>query len=64
LTEVLAAAASMPVIVLSGMVDNDFAMELIQLGADEVVVKGSMTGLALVRLVRTALARHHRKLSL
>ena len=57
------AAPDVPLIVLSGTDDVQLALEAIRKGADEYVVKGRFSVDSLVWLVRLALERHHRLLS-
>ncbi len=51
-------APQLPVIVLSGSDDEQLAMQAVQNGAQDYLVKGKVDGKSLVRAVRYALERH------
>lgn len=59
LQTVLQAAPHLPVIVLSGFDDPDFATMAVEVGAQDYLVKGSFDGDLLTRTVRYAIVRKH-----
>jgi serine phosphatase RsbU (regulator of sigma subunit) len=52
-------APDLPVIILSGLDDEELAIESVRAGAQDYVVKGSMSTQVLVRAVRYAVERKH-----
>jgi signal transduction histidine kinase len=52
------AGRRLPVIVLSGLDDEDVAMEAVHAGAQDYLVKGKVSGPVVVRSVRHAIERH------
>ncbi|MFZ4396314.1 MAG: PAS domain S-box protein [Kiritimatiellia bacterium] len=52
-----AAAPSLPIIVLTGMSDDEAALQTIQQGAQDYIVKGKADGSSLARSIRYALVR-------
>lgn len=53
----LAAAPSLPIIVLSGLADETVAVHAVQAGAQDYLVKGSVDGATLARAIRYAVQR-------
>ncbi len=56
-TQVYAQAASVPIVVLSGIADEMIAMKAVQQGAQDYLVKGEVDGNLLVRAIRYAIER-------
>ncbi len=50
-------AADVPIIVMTGLDDNELAVQAIQHGAQDYIVKGSMDGTGLARAIRYAMER-------
>ncbi|HVI51644.1 MAG TPA: diguanylate cyclase [Candidatus Sulfotelmatobacter sp.] len=57
ITKMRLAAASLPIIVLTGHDDPDFAVMALEAGAQDYLVKGDFTGGSLLRALRYAIAR-------
>lgn len=57
LTRMYAAAGSLPIVVLTGLEDESLGMRLVQAGAQDYLVKGSLTGWLLKRALRYAIER-------
>ncbi len=51
-------APSLPVVVLTGLKDDNLALEVIRRGAQDYVVKGEVDGKMLARILRHAVERH------
>ena len=64
LNKVLAQAPEVPVVVLSGIKDEAIAIKAVHEGAQDYLVKGSIDGTLLVRLLRHAIERHHLRVAL
>jgi DNA-binding NtrC family response regulator len=47
-----------PIIVLTGLMDEKSALETVQQGAQDYLIKGQITGKSLVRVIRYSLERH------
>lgn len=58
LTAVLAAHPDLPIVVLTGLNDQTFAVEAVRAGAQDYLVKGRINGEVLVRTLQYALERH------
>lgn len=58
-TRVLAHAASVPIVVLTGLDDERLAIEAVQAGAQDYLIKGHVDGRLLIRCMRYAIERHH-----
>jgi phosphoserine phosphatase RsbU/P len=56
-SRLLAAAPSIPIVVLSGLADEGIAVQAVQAGAQDYLVKGSVEGPTLARAIRYALER-------
>ena len=50
---------AMPIVVMTGQNDPDLASELLECGAQDYVVKGSVDGELLLRSIRYSMQRHH-----
>ncbi|MBS4099585.1 MAG: PAS domain S-box protein [Sulfuricella sp.] len=57
LTRMLAVAPTLPVVVLTGLKDDELASEAIHLGAQDYLVKGEIGGYRLAQVIRSALER-------
>ncbi len=57
-------APDIPIIVLSGLDDEDVALSAVREGAQDYLVKSELTGPLLVRSIRYAIERHHMQQSL
>jgi len=57
LTRLVAAAPNLPVVMLTGMDDEELGLRLVQHGAQDYLVKGSVDGAMLVRTLRQAIER-------
>jgi signal transduction histidine kinase len=51
-------ASDIPIIVLTGRADDEFAMNAVQKGAQDYLVKGSVDGAALSKSIRYSIERH------
>ena len=58
------AAAAQPIIVMTGMEDEDLALEVVREGAQDCLVKGDLGSQALVRCLIHAVERHRQQLAL
>ncbi|HEY1207349.1 MAG: response regulator [Bryobacteraceae bacterium] len=58
LTAVRNAAPSLPVVVLTGLADEDFAHEAVRCGAQDYLIKGELSGSALARTLSYAMLRY------
>jgi signal transduction histidine kinase len=58
-TRALAHAATVPIIVLTGLDDERLGTEAVQAGAQDYLVKGQVDGRLLTRCMRYAVERHH-----
>lgn len=56
--KVHAAYPGIPIIVLSGLADEKSALETVQKGAQDYLIKGQITDRALVRVIRYSIERH------
>ena len=61
LLRVRAQAPELPVVVLTGLEDEDAARRLLAAGAQNYVVKGRLDGAALLHTLREAIARHRQQ---
>jgi diguanylate cyclase (GGDEF)-like protein len=57
LTRIIAAAPNLPVVMLTGMNDEATGLGMVQHGAQDYLVKGTVTGAMLVRTIRHAIER-------
>jgi DNA-binding response OmpR family regulator len=57
LEQVMAAAANLPIVVLTGLADEDLGIKAVQKGAQDYLVKGQVTMDLLVRSLRYAIER-------
>ncbi|MFN8653161.1 MAG: EAL domain-containing protein [Gemmatimonadales bacterium] len=57
ITRLQAAAPAAPILVVSGMADEDLAQQVVQLGAQDFLVKGTLTAVTLGRALRFARER-------
>lgn len=57
-------ATDVPIIVLSGLDDEDVALSAVREGAQDYLVKSEITGPLLIRSIRYAIERHHLQRSL
>ena len=57
LTRIIAAAPNLPVVMLTGMSDEANGLRMVQNGAQDYLVKGSVNGAMLVRAIRHAIER-------
>lgn len=57
-------APTVPIIVLSGLDDEDVALSAVREGAQDYLVKSEITGPLLIRSIRYAIERHHLQRSL
>src|SRR5271163_1523709 len=57
LTRVIAAAPNLPVVMLTGLDDEATGLRMVQHGAQDYVVKGTVDGAILVRTIRQAIER-------
>lgn len=57
-TRTRAAAPTVPIVVLTGLSDEAFAVKVMQKGAQDYLVKGQIDGRLLVRALRHAIERH------
>lgn len=55
----LDAAPELPIVVLTGLADETVAMQAVQAGAQDYLVKGTVEGPTLVRAIRYAMERRH-----
>jgi Flp pilus assembly CpaE family ATPase len=53
-------ARNLPIIVMSSLDDAELALQAVQAGAEDYLVKGRMSGASLLRCVRHAVERHRR----
>src|SRR5262249_48334562 len=51
-------ASQVPIIVLTGLDDEEFAVKAVQEGAQDYLVKGQIVSSAIIRTVRYAIERH------
>ncbi len=58
LTKLRAAAKGLPVILLTGLDDEELAVKAVREGAQDYIVKGSVTAQSLARSIRFAVERH------
>jgi DNA-binding response OmpR family regulator len=52
-------APDVPVLILTGLADEDFALKAIKSGADDYLIKGQITDTLLVRTIRYTIERKH-----
>ena len=64
LLKILTKAPDVPVVVLSSIKDEAVAIKAVHEGAQDYLVKGSIDGTLLVRLLRHAIERHHLRVAL
>jgi diguanylate cyclase (GGDEF)-like protein len=57
LSRVIAAAPNLPIVMLTGVDDEEFGLQLMQQGAQDYLVKGSVNSTMLVRAIRHAIER-------
>jgi diguanylate cyclase (GGDEF)-like protein len=57
LTRIIAAAPNLPVVMLTGLDDEAAGLKMVQHGAQDYLVKGTVTGAMLVRTIRHAIER-------
>ena len=62
LTRIIAAAPNLPVVMLTGLDDEALGLRLVQHGAQDFVVKGTVNGAMLVRTIRQAIERKQQQL--
>jgi two-component system sensor kinase FixL len=58
-TQIKAADPSVPIVVLSGLLDEELALEAVKVGAQDYLVKGQGDGYLVARSVRYAMERKH-----
>jgi DNA-binding response OmpR family regulator len=61
LTKMRAAAKGLPVILLTGLDDEELAVKAVREGAEDYIVKGSVSAQTLARAIRFAVERHKTK---
>ena len=59
--KVTAAAPEVPIVVLTGIDNDQMAMQAVQAGAQDYMVKGQVSGRVLARSMHTAIERHRRQ---
>lgn len=57
-TRLLSQAAGIPIVILTGHGDDDLAVQAVQLGAQDFLVKSEVSGAVLLRAIRYAIDRH------